>query len=108
MPSSGGNGWEQHSLMVLKELENLSRSMQALRDELQGLKNELAEMRGQQVNILELKEWKNKIDEVCSPSQLDELRKQTEDLRLFKTKAVTIFMVIQFLMALAVFLEKFI
>tara|TARA_R100001082_G_scaffold110173_2_gene89348 strand:+ start:1618 stop:1935 length:318 start_codon:yes stop_codon:yes gene_type:complete len=102
------NGWEQHSLMVLKELENLSRSMQALRDELQGLKNELAEMRGQQVNILELKEWKNKIDEVCSPSQLEQLKKETEDLKHFKTKAVTVFVVIQFIMAVAVFLEKFI
>ena len=59
-------------------------------------------------NEEDMKEWKNKIDEVCYPSQLDELRKQTEELRLFKTKAVTIFMVIQFLMALAVFLEKFI
>ncbi len=103
-----GNGWEQHSLMVLKELENLSRSIKDLRDEMQGLKNDIAEMRGQQVNIVELKEWKTKIDEVCSPSQLDQLKKETEDLKHFKTKAVTVFVVIQFIMAIVVFLEKYI
>ena len=103
-----GNGWEQHSLMVLKELENLSRSIKDLRDEMQGLKSELLEIRGQQVNILELKEWKNKIDEVCSPTQLAQMKKETEDLKHFKTKAVTVFVVIQFIMAVVVFLEKYI
>ena len=103
-----GSGWEQHSLMVLRELENLSKSIKDLRDEMQGLKNDIAEMRGQQVNILELKEWKTKIDEVCSPSQLGQMKRETEDLKHFKTKAVTVFVVIQFIMAVIVFMEKYI
>ena len=100
------NGWEQYSLMVLKELENLSKNIQELRGEMQGLKSEIAEIRGQQANVAELREWKNRIDEVCSASQLKDMKKEVEDLRLFKTKAITVFVVVQFLMSLSIFWEK--
>ena len=100
------NGWEQYSLMVLKELETLSKNIQDLRTEMQGLKSEIAEIRGQQANIAELRDWKNRMDEVCSATQLKDMKKEVEDLRLFKTKAITVFVVVQFIMSLAVFWEK--
>ena len=56
-------GWEVYSKMVLKQLEDLSNSMNGLRQEIQELKSEIAEIRGQQGNVQDLKEWKNKIDE---------------------------------------------
>ena len=102
------DGWGQHSLMVLRELENLSKNIKELRGELQGLKDEIADMRVQKDNVTELKGWKERIDEVCSPTQLKELKKEVEDLRLFKTKAITIFAVVQFAMAAVVFIQKFI
>ena len=105
---NGDDGWSQHSLMVLRELENLSKNIKDLRDELQGLKSEIAEMRIQKDNVAELKSWKERVDEVCSPTQLKELKKEVEDLRLFKTKAITIFAVVQFAMAAIVFIQKFI
>ena len=105
---NGDDGWSQHSLMVLRELENLSKNIKDLRDELQGLKSEIADMRVQKDNVAELKGWKERVDEVCSPTQLKELKKEVEDLRLFKTKAITIFAVVQFAMAAIVFIQKFI
>jgi len=105
---NGDDGWSQHSLMVLRELENLSKNIKDLRDELQGLKSEIADMRIQKDNVAELKGWKERVDEVCSPTQLKELKKEVEDLRLFKTKAITIFAVVQFAMAAIVFIQKFI
>ena len=42
------------------------------------------------------------MDEVISPSQIKVLVNEVEDLKLFKTKAVTIFMVVQFVMGGAV------
>ena len=89
--------------MVLKQLEDLGNSMNGLRIEIQELKSEIAELRGKQSNIQELKEWKGKIDDVCSPSQLKELKEEVDDLKLFKTKAITIFAVVQFLMAAVLF-----
>lgn len=97
------SGWEVYSKMVLKQLEDLSNSMNGLRQEIQELKSEIAEIRGQQGNVQDLKEWKNKIDEVCSPSQLKDLRQEVEDLKLFKAKAITIFAVVQFLMGAILF-----
>ena len=105
---TGDDGWGQHSLMVLKELENLSQNIKELRDEMQGLKAEITEMRVQKDNVTELKDWKQRVDEVCSPSQLKDLKKEVEELRLFKTKAITIFAVVQFGMAIAVFVQNFI
>ena len=96
-------GWEVYSKMVLKQLEDLSNSMNGLRQEIQELKSEIAEIRGQQGNLQDLKEWKNKIDEVCSPSQLKDLRNEVDDLKMFKTKAITIFAGVQFLMGVILF-----
>jgi hypothetical protein len=42
------------------------------------------------------------MDEVISPSQIKVLVNEVEDLKLFKTKAVTIFMVVQFAMGTAI------
>ena len=72
-------GWEVYSKMVLKQLEDLSNSMNGLRQEIQELKSEIAEIRGQQGNVQDLKEWKSKIDEVCSPSQLKDLRQEVDE-----------------------------
>ena len=96
-------GWEVYSKMVLKQLEDLSNSMNGLRLEIQELKSEIAEIRGQQGNLQDLKDWKNKIDEVCSPSQLKDLRDEVDELKIFKTKAITIFAGVQFLMGVILF-----
>tara|TARA_B100001094_G_C18158241_1_gene787739 strand:- start:19 stop:342 length:324 start_codon:yes stop_codon:yes gene_type:complete len=95
--------WEVYSKMVLKQLEDLGTSMNGLRVEIQELKSELAEIRGQQSNIQDLKDWKNKVDEICSPSQLKDLRDEVEELKLFKVKAITIFTVVQFIMGAILF-----
>ena len=103
MTGSDNSSWEAYSKMVLKQLENLDQSMNGLRQEIQELKAELAEMRGKQSNVQDLKEWKNKMDEVCSPTQLKELRNEVEELKLFKAKAITVFAVVQFVMGAILF-----
>ena len=72
------------------------------------MKREIAEIRAREDKVQELVKWKDRVDEVTSPSQLKELRDEVEDLKLFRTKAVTIFAVIQFAMAAVVFAQRFI
>ena len=103
MTGESNSSWEAYSKMVLKQLENLDQSMNGLRQEIQELKGELAEMRGKQSNVQDLKDWKNKMDEVCSPTQLKELKEEVEDLKLFKAKAITVFAVVQFIMGAILF-----
>ena len=103
MTGDNNSSWEAYSKMVLKQLENLDQSMNGLRQEIQELKAELAEMRGKQSNVQDLKDWKNKMDEVCSPTQLRNLKEEVEDLKLFKAKAITVFAVVQFIMGAILF-----
>jgi predicted nuclease with TOPRIM domain len=102
MPEGSQNGWNEYSKLVLKELETLAASIQALNSEIQELKQEIAQMRAKEDRIDEIKLWKSSIDEVVSPTQLKEVVNDIEDLKQFKIKAVTIFTVVQFLMAMAV------
>ncbi len=102
------NGWGEYSRLVLKELETLAKGIEGLRTELQDVKQDLAAMRSREDKVDELRAWKEKIDEVASPTQMQTMVKEVEDLKLFKTKAVTIFAVVQFLMAAVVFAQRFI
>lgn len=104
---SGENGWGEYSRLVLKELETLASGIESLRTELQEVKQELAKMQVREDKVQEIVKWKQRIDEVASPTQLKDLQEQVEDLKLFKTKAVTIFAVVQFGMAAIVFLQRF-
>lgn len=110
MESSGGtkqNGWNEYSKLVLKELETLSDSIDGIKSEIQEVKQEITKMQVREDKVNELREWKQKIDEVVSPSQLKEAVKKIDDLKTFQTKAVTIFAVIQFAMAVFAIVIKF-
>jgi len=100
------NGWNEYSKLVLKELESLASNIQALNVEIQDLKQEITQMRAREDRVEDLKTWKEKIDEVASPSQIKDLMLEVESLKQFKIKAITIFSVIQFIMALAVAWSK--
>lgn len=104
---SEGESWDQYSRLVLQQLETLSSGIEALRIELQDVKNQLTELKAKEDRVQDLKDWKEKIDEVASPSQLQNALQEIEDLKTFKTKAVTIFAVVQFLMAGIIALSKF-
>jgi len=101
-----GESWDQYSRLVLQQLETLSNGIEALRGELQDVKNQLTELKAKEDRVQDLKDWKEKIDEVASPSQLQNALQEIEDLKTFKTKAVTIFAVVQFLMAAAIALSR--
>ena len=114
MDDKGQNGWNEYSKLVLKELESLSLSIDNLKGEMQDVKQELVEARvkteqsGQQLDdrVDELRSWKDKVDEVISPTQLKELVVQVDNLNTFKVKAVGVFLAVQFMMgALAWYLK---
>ena len=101
MSESSSNGWDTYSKLVLQQLETLAQGIDSLRKELQLVKEQLTEFKAREDRIQELKAWKEKIDDVTSPPQLKAALEELEDLKLFKTKAITTFAVVQFLMATA-------
>ena len=92
-------GWETYSNLVIQQLEILANGIDALRLELQDVKNQLTELKAREDRVQELKAWKEKIDDVVSPTQMKVTLKDIEELKMFKTKAVTVFAVVQFIMA---------
>ena len=103
-----GQGWETYSKLVIQQLETLNVGIESMRKELQDVKEQITKIKAKEDRLEELKNWKDKIDEVVSPSQMKYAMRELEDLRTFKTKSVTIFMVVQFLMAVAVLVSRFI
>jgi len=101
------NGWENYSRLVLQQLETLSSGIEGLRVELQNVKNQLTELKAKEDKVQDLKEWKSKFDEIVSPTQLQAALKELEELKLFKTKAITGFAVVQAMMAIALGLIKY-
>ena len=101
------SSWDQYSRLVLQQLETLSNGIEGLRTELQDVKSQLTELKAKEDRVQDLKDWKEKIDEIASPSQLQNALQDIEDLKVFKTKAITIFAGIQFLMASAIAFSKF-
>jgi hypothetical protein len=99
-------GWENYSKLILQQLEGLSKGIDGLREELQQMKQEITALKAREDKVQEIQNWKQRIDEVVSPPQLDKAMKEIEELRLFKTKAVTIFAVVQFAMAALVAASK--
>ena len=101
------NGWNEYSRLVLKELETLGDGIDALRSEISEVKQEIALIKQKEDRVAEIKVWKEKVDEVASPTQLQTLVNEVETLKTCKTKAITIFAVVQFSMAAIMFAMKF-
>jgi alanyl-tRNA synthetase len=101
------NGWNEYSKLVLKELETLAEGIQQLNTELQEVRKDLLRLEAREIKVDDIKVWKEKVDEIMSPSQMKELRDQVAEHENFKTKAITVFAVVQFLMAAALFAQKF-
>ena len=105
---SDNQGWETYSKLVIQQLETLNVGIESMRKELQDVKEQITKIKAKEDRLEELKAWKDKIDEVVSPSQMKYAMRELEELRTFKTKSVTIFMVVQFAMAVAVLVSRFI
>ncbi len=105
---SNDQGWETYSKLVIQQLETLNKGIESMRQELQDVKEQITKIKAKEDRLEELKAWKDKIDEVVSPSQMKYAMRELENLKTFKTKAVTIFMVVQFAMAVAVLISRFI
>jgi|TARA_R110000851_G_scaffold276077_2_gene428912 uncharacterized coiled-coil DUF342 family protein len=95
------NGWETYSKLVLQQLETMASGIEGLRTELQDVKNQLTELKAKEDRVQDLKMWKEKIDEVASPTQLQIKFEEVEELKEFKIRAITMFMVVQAVMAIA-------
>tara|TARA_B100000686_G_scaffold342567_1_gene421954 strand:- start:447 stop:812 length:366 start_codon:yes stop_codon:yes gene_type:complete len=100
------NGWDTYSKLVLQQLKTMASGIEALRGELQMVKEQLTELRAKEDRVQDIKAWKDKMDDVASPPQIKSALQEIEELKEFKTRSMTIFMVVQFVMAAAIAASK--
>ncbi len=105
--TNGENGWGEYSKLVLKELETLAQGIKELNESMNDMKREITEIRAREDKVQELVKWKARVDEVTSATQLKEMHDNVDELKAFKTQAITIFAVVQFAMAVVVFAQRF-
>ena len=106
MANGEQNGWNEYSKLVIAELERLNDGITNLNVEIQDLKREIAEMKVKEDFAKELWRWKQAVDEVASPTQLDQTVKDVTELKTFKTQAITVWIVVQTLFGMALALMK--
>lgn len=107
MSTSGQNGWNEYSKLVIAELERLNEGISSLNSEIQSLKKEITEIKVKEDNVKELKSWKSSIDEITSPTQLKDIIKDVADLKTFKTQAVTVWLVVQVIFGITIALLRY-
>ena len=101
--TEGSDSWGEYSKLVLKELETLAAGIKELNDSINDMKREIVDIKAKGDKLQEVIEWKGRIDEVASPTQLKELRSEVDALNAFKIKSVAIFTFVQFLMGFILF-----
>ena len=84
--TNDNNGWGEYSRLVLKELETLAQGIKDLNESLNDMKREITELRAREDKVQEIAKWKERIDEVASPTQLEKLKEEVEDLKMFRKK----------------------
>lgn len=105
--SENTDNWKEYSKLVLKELETLARGIDELKVEIRDIYQNFAVLQNHSTRIEDLQKWQSRINDVASPIQLKDHIETIADLKSFKIKAITIFAVIQFIMAAAVFIMEF-
>jgi len=105
--TKGQSSWNEYSKLVLKELETLATGIDGLTNEVKTIKEGMARIESRETKIEEHQAWKGKVDEVFSPTQMKALVDKVTEHEIFKTRAVTVFAVVQFLMASAILVQKF-
>ena len=134
--NKNGNGWHEWSKHVLKELERMNNNYELLnnkidsiradlREDIFNVKNEITKLKVLESDtsdikrwkenyeneavlktVKELKHWKEEMDDVMPLSQMKNCIDSINKLKTFKTQVVTIFLVIQAIIGIAITLFK--
>jgi len=123
MGEENSKNWE----VILLRLDTIAANQEEFGDRLTNIERQLNSISTLDYEIKSLKDWrlqiepvaspnelknivtwKKNIDEIVSPSQLKEKLIDVEKLKTFKTQALMIWVVIQILMAIAMFAQRWI
>jgi hypothetical protein len=104
MPADQNNdNWGEYSRLVLNQLDRLVTEVHGLQTQMSQIKVEIGEIRAQETRVESLENWKSRVDEIVSPTQLQQKLDEIEKLKTFKTQAMMVFSVVQVAWAIFTF-----
>jgi len=100
------NGWSEYGRLVLKELERLNDGQDKLKEEIdkkfQELNEKMTEFKNTEKEVDELKEWKEKVTEIWSSSQMKQAKDEVYKQKNQWAKVTGIIIVVQIIMSLII------
>ena len=100
------NGWSEYGRLVLKELERLNDGQDKLKDEIdkkfQELNEKMSEFKSTEKEVDELKEWKEKVQEVWSTSQMKSARDEVYKQKNHFAKTAGVLIALQIIIGLII------
>lgn len=93
------NGWSEYGRLVLNELKRLNEGQDTLKkdfeDKFNLLSSTISGFKGTADEVNDLKEWKSRVTEVWSPTQMKDACDQVYKLKGDNQKIVGVFIVLQ-------------
>lgn len=86
----------------LTKLESIKLSIEDLKSWKESIQETVSKN-----DLKELRDWKKKCDDISSPLQLKQTLRDVENLKVFKTQSLMVWAVVQAIMLVLIFLEKF-
>lgn len=104
--SEGKETWGDYSKLVLKELERLSETTEKMRTDMDSrfseLNNKLTEFKTTESKVTGLGEWKEKVNDVWSPTQMKEAKDELYRQKTRWAATIAILTFIQIVVGVAV------
>lgn len=104
------NGWSEYGRLVLKELERLNEGQDKMREDMDNkfhqLNQKMTEFKSIEQDVKELKEWREKVVEVWSVTQMKQSKDEIYEQKNKWQKVLGIVIAIQAISGIIMFLSK--
>jgi chromosome segregation ATPase len=104
------NGWSEYGRLVLKELERLNEGQEKLREDFdrqfKELNEKMTQFKGTENDVKELKEWREKVTEVWSVSQMKQSKDEVYEQKNKWQRVVGIVIAVQIIFGTILALAK--
>jgi chromosome segregation ATPase len=104
------NGWSEYGRLVLKELERLNEGQDKLREDFdkqfKDLNEKMTEFKSTEQDVKDLKEWREKVTEVWSPTQMTQSKDEIYEQKNRWQRLVGIVLAVQIIFGVVIALFK--
>lgn len=102
-----GKAWVRYGELFLKELERLNNNYEGLRKDFEDVKKDIAQTKATEQSVKKIEDWKQRVDDVMSPTQMKEMKDEVYTQKNKWTATVAIITFVQILFGVALGLMSY-